>query len=62
MHISCDDQYIFSVGEDGSLYSFRVMDKDGRLLKRDRDFTYAEEVLITKSDLEEKVHCIVQKL
>ena len=55
MHISCDDQYIFSVGEDGSLYSFRVMDKDGRLLKRDRDFTYAEEVLITKSDLEEKV-------
>ena len=31
------------------------MDKEGRLMKREREVTYAEEVLITRSDLEEKV-------
>ena len=55
MHLSYDDQYMFSVGEDGTLLSFRLMDKEGRMLKREREANYAEEVLITRSDLEEKV-------
>ena len=55
MNISHDDQYLFSVGEDGTLFSFRVVDKEGRMLKRERETGYAEEVLITRSDLEEKV-------
>lgn len=53
--MSYDDQYLFSTGNDGSLFIFRVQDKDARGLKRDRDLSYAEEILITKSDLEEKV-------
>ena len=53
--LSYDDQYMFSVGEDGSLFVFKVTDKDGRGLKRDREVAYSEEILITKSDLEEKV-------
>ena len=53
--LSYDDQYMFSVGEDGSLFVFKVTDKDGRGLKRDREVVYSEEILITKSDLEEKV-------
>ena len=53
--MSYDDQYLFSAGDDGSLFVFKVQDKDGRGLKRDRDISYAEEILITKSDLEEKV-------
>lgn len=53
--LSHDDQYLFSAGEDGSLFIFRTQDKEARGLKRDRDISYAEEILITKSDLEEKV-------
>lgn len=54
MRISYDDQYLFSVGQDGSLFMFKVTDKDGRGLKREKDIAFAEEVLVTKSDLEEK--------
>lgn len=54
MKISYDDQFLFSVGQDGSLFIFKVTDKDGRGLKREKDITFAEEVLVTKSDLEEK--------
>ena len=54
MRISYDDQYLFTVGQDGSLFIFKVTDKDGRGLKREKDITFAEEVLVTKSDLEEK--------
>ena len=57
--MSYDDQYLFSAGDDGSMFVFRVQDKDARGLKRDRDISYAEEILITKSDLEEKVHVVI---
>ena len=55
MKLSCDDQSLFSVGEDGTMVCFTVMDKEGRMLKRDKDVPLAEEVLITRTDLEEKV-------
>jgi len=53
MRISYDDGFLFTVGEDACLYTFKIMDKEGRGLKA-KDITYAEEILITKSDLEEK--------
>jgi len=56
MRISYDDQYLITVSEDCSLFVYKISDKEGRG-KRDRDVPYAEEVLITKSDLEEKVCC-----
>ncbi len=55
MRISYDDQLLFSVSQDGSLLALRVTDKDGRGLKREKDIAYAEEVLVMKTDLEEKV-------
>ena len=55
MKISYDDNYLFSVAADGSLYCYRVTDKDGRGYRRDKDMAYAEEVLVTKSDMEELV-------
>lgn len=55
MRISYDDQLLFSVGADGSLFAFKVTDKEGRGFKREKDITYAEEVLVTKSDLDDKV-------
>lgn len=55
MRMSYDDQYLFTVSEDASLFIFKAVDKEGRGLKRDKELGYAEEILITKSDLEEKV-------
>ncbi|KAJ3321023.1 Cilia- and flagella-associated protein 57 [Boothiomyces sp. JEL0866] len=52
--VSYDDQYLFSVGEDGCIYMFRLTDKDDRGLKKDKGSVFADEILITKSDLEEK--------
>ena len=55
MRMSFDDQYLFTVSEDACLFIFKAIDKEGRGLKRDKEVGYAEEILITKSDLEEKV-------
>ena len=55
MRISYDDQFLFTVGMDGSLFAFNVTDKEGRGLKREKDITYSEEVLVARSDLDEKV-------
>ena len=37
------------------MFIFKAVDKEGRGMKRDKEVGYAEEILITKSDLEEKV-------
>lgn len=56
LHVSFDDQYLFSVSEDGCLYIFRLTDKEGRNAKqqREREVVYADEILVTRSDLQEK--------
>ncbi|KAM6948696.1 cilia- and flagella-associated protein 57-like [Aplochiton taeniatus] len=54
MMITFDDQNLLTVSEDGCLLIWKVIDKEGRGLKRDKEIIYAEEILITKSDLEEK--------
>lgn len=43
-----------TTAEDGTMTLWKIQDKEGRALKRDKESTYAEEILITKSDLEEK--------
>ena len=55
MKITHDDQYLITVSEDAVLMIWKISDKEGRGLKRDKEVGYAEEILITKSDLEEKV-------
>ncbi|CAB1332248.1 unnamed protein product, partial [Coregonus sp. 'balchen'] len=54
MVITFDDQYLLTVSEDGCLLIWKIIDKEGRGLKRDKEITYAEEILIIKPDLEEK--------
>ena len=54
MKITYDDQYLVTVAEDASIMLWKVQDKEGRGVKREKDVGYAEEILITKSDLEEK--------
>lgn len=56
MRITQDDGYLFTVSEDGCLAIFAIKDKDGKVAKKDRPdaVPFAEEILVTKSDLEEK--------
>jgi len=64
MRISYDDQFLFAAGEDGALCVLEVREKDARsVVRRDaRDGSqYAEEILVTKSDLEEK-NSLMQEL
>uniref|UniRef100_A0A4W4FFW9 EML-like second beta-propeller domain-containing protein n=1 Tax=Electrophorus electricus TaxID=8005 RepID=A0A4W4FFW9_ELEEL len=60
MAITFDDQYLLSASEDGCLLIWKIIDKEGRGLKRDKEIIYAEEILITKSDLEEKNHFMLE--
>lgn len=55
MSLTFDDQFLLSVAEDGCLFTWKVFDKDGPGIKREREVGFAEEVLVTKTDMEEKV-------
>ena len=56
LRTSFDDSLLFCVSDDGCLFVFDVRDKEVRAgVKREKDpVGFAEEVLVTKSDLEEK--------
>lgn len=53
MGVSFDDNFLFTTSQDGCLFIFKIYDKDG-VAKKDREIIYADEILVTKSDLEEK--------
>lgn len=55
MAITFDDQYLLTASEDSCLFIWKIIEQEGRGLKRDKEISYAEEILITKPDLEEKV-------
>ena len=52
--VTFDDQFLLTASGDGSLLVWKILDKEGRGL-RDKEVHYTEEILITKTDLEEKV-------
>jgi len=55
MCMTYDDAHLFTVGEDGVLLMLDVRDKEIRAAKRDKELLpFSEEILVTKSDLEEK--------
>jgi len=55
MCITYDDQHLFTVSDDGCLLIIDVRDKEIRAAKRDKEMLpFSEEILVTKSDLEEK--------
>ncbi len=60
IRMSFDDQYLFSVGDDGCLIIYSILDKDGRVARKERDVMWAEEVLIGKADLEEKNSSMIE--
>lgn len=55
MVITFDDQFLLTVSEDGCLLMWKIIDKEGRGLKSNRQIVHTEEILVTKADLEEKV-------
>ena len=57
MRISHDDSMLFCVSDDGCMSVFDIRDKDGQVLKKsskEPTMPFAEEVLVTKADMEEK--------
>lgn len=55
MMVTYDEQFLLTVSEDGCLLMWKLIDKDGRRLTVNRQIVHAEEILVTKADLEEKV-------
>uniref|UniRef100_G1L4N9 Cilia and flagella associated protein 57 n=1 Tax=Ailuropoda melanoleuca TaxID=9646 RepID=G1L4N9_AILME len=60
MLLTFDDQFLLTVAEDGCLFTWKVFDKDGRGIKREREVGFAEEVLVTKTDMEEKAQIMLE--
>ncbi|CAG5122075.1 unnamed protein product, partial [Candidula unifasciata] len=51
--VSFDDNYLISIAEDATVNLWRIFDKEGHL-KREQDFAWAEEILISHKELVEK--------
>ncbi|XP_036858184.2 cilia- and flagella-associated protein 57 isoform X2 [Manis javanica] len=60
MLLTFDDQVLLTTAEDGCLFTWKVFDKDGRGTKRERELGFAEEVLVTKTDVEEKAQIMLE--
>nr|XP_046236343.1 cilia- and flagella-associated protein 57 isoform X2 [Scatophagus argus] len=60
MLITFDDQFLLTVSEDGCMFMWRIIDKEGRGLKSKRQIVHTEEILVAKSDLEEKTQSMLE--
>ncbi|XP_036088633.1 cilia- and flagella-associated protein 57 isoform X5 [Rousettus aegyptiacus] len=58
--LTFDDQFLLTAAKDGCLFTWKVFDKDGRGIKREREVGFAEEVLVTKTDMEEKAQVMLE--
>ncbi|PKU46470.1 wd repeat-containing protein 65 [Limosa lapponica baueri] len=54
MSITNDDLFLLTASEDGSVFIWKVYDKGVGMMKWEKEAEYAEEVLIMRSDIEEK--------
>ncbi|KND01929.1 uncharacterized protein SPPG_02436 [Spizellomyces punctatus DAOM BR117] len=50
LRISYDDQHLFTCGEDGLVWVFRVVERER---KREKEWGFSDEILVTKSDLKD---------
>ncbi|XP_058487898.1 cilia- and flagella-associated protein 57 [Solea solea] len=60
MEITSDDQFLLTASDDGCLLIWKIIDKEGRGLKSNRQIIHTEEILVTKSDLEEKTQNMLE--
>jgi WD40 repeat protein/chromosome segregation ATPase len=56
IRVSSDDAFLFSTSSDGSVAFFQIQEREGQIAKRERAdaVPFSQEILVTKSDLEEK--------
>ncbi|NXN86691.1 CFA57 protein, partial [Bombycilla garrulus] len=59
MTITSDDQFLLTASEDGCIFIWKVHDKEGGGVKGEQELQYAEEVLIMRSDIDEKSQVIL---
>ena len=57
IRFSHDDEYLFTIGQDGTMFIFRIASKAERV-HIDRDNQLSDEILITKSDIAERQNII----
>ncbi|NWZ34085.1 CFA57 protein, partial [Brachypodius atriceps] len=57
MTVTSDDQFLLTASEDGCIFIWKVHDKEGGGVK-EQELEYAEEVLIMRSDIDEKSQAI----
>lgn len=55
MSVTNDDLFLLTASEDGSIFIWKMFDEGGSILKQEKKVEYAEEVLIMRPDIEEKV-------
>ncbi|KAJ3327353.1 Cilia- and flagella-associated protein 57 [Blyttiomyces sp. JEL0837] len=60
MRISSDDTNLFSCGEDGCVWVYKLQDREQRGAKREKDWVYSDEILVTKSDLKDNQKLMVE--
>ena len=60
MVLTWADQFLLTAAEDGCLLMWKVVDKEGRGLKSNRQIIQTEEILVTKADLEEKTQNMLE--
>ncbi|KAJ3214944.1 Cilia- and flagella-associated protein 57 [Dinochytrium kinnereticum] len=60
MRISYDDSHLFTCGEDGCLWIYKVLDKEQRGLKREKEWVFSDEILVTKSDLKDNQKLMIE--
>ncbi|CAL8096630.1 unnamed protein product [Calicophoron daubneyi] len=54
MKLTAMDEFLVTVSDDCSVMVWRIQERDGRVGKGEKEANWAEEILITKTDLEEK--------
>ncbi|KFO93144.1 WD repeat-containing protein 65, partial [Buceros rhinoceros silvestris] len=59
MSVTNDDLFLLTASEDGSVFIWKVFDEGGGILKQEKKVEYAEEVLIMRSDIEEKNQAVL---
>uniref|UniRef100_A0A8C5TMF2 Cilia and flagella associated protein 57 n=1 Tax=Malurus cyaneus samueli TaxID=2593467 RepID=A0A8C5TMF2_9PASS len=59
MTVTSDDQYLLTASEDGCIFIWKVHDKEGGAPTGKKELEYAEEVLIMRSDINEKSQAIL---
>ncbi|KAA3681504.1 uncharacterized protein DEA37_0008655 [Paragonimus westermani] len=54
MKLTANDEFLVTVSDDCAVMVWRIQERDGRVTKTEKETSWAEEILITKTDLEEK--------